>query len=137
MEVSRELVPRRLLAQPPAYPLTLLGSELLDFRPNSRILHQPSYEANASHSFCASFDIGGLVRLASEAGGVIEMSCAVGDTVADDALLRRVHGGTRALLEAELIRCIHLTTDRTFEQDTKYPLRLLVDIAVKALDSIH
>jgi uncharacterized membrane protein len=79
------------------------------------------------------FDIAGLVRLASEAGAVIEMSCAVGDTIVDDTLLLRVHGGTRALPEAELIRCIHLTADRTFEQDTKYPLRLLVDIAVKAL----
>jgi uncharacterized membrane protein len=80
-----------------------------------------------------NFDIAGLVRLASEAGAVIEMSCAVGDTLVDDTLLLRVHGGVRALPEAELIRCVQLTADRTFEQDTKYPLRLLVDIAVKAL----
>jgi uncharacterized membrane protein len=28
---------------------------------------------------------------------------------------------------------IHLTLERTFEQDPKYPIRLLVDIAIKAL----
>jgi uncharacterized membrane protein len=31
------------------------------------------------------------------------------------------------------MRAIHLEIDRTFEQDPKYPIRLLVDIAIKAL----
>ena len=31
------------------------------------------------------------------------------------------------------MRSIHLGRDRTFEQDPKYPIRLLVDIAIKAL----
>jgi uncharacterized membrane protein len=78
-------------------------------------------------------DIAGLVRLASQADALIEMGCAVGDTVVDDTLLLRVLGGTRVLADADLRRCIHLTSDRTFEQDPKYPLRLLVDIAIKAL----
>ena len=36
-------------------------------------------------------------------------------------------------LETELSKCIHVGDQRTFEQDPKYALRLLVDIAVKAL----
>jgi uncharacterized membrane protein len=31
------------------------------------------------------------------------------------------------------MRAIHLGVERTFEQDPKYPIRLLVDIAIKAL----
>ena len=31
------------------------------------------------------------------------------------------------------MRAIHLERQRTFEQDPKYPIRLLVDIAIKAL----
>jgi uncharacterized membrane protein len=53
--------------------------------------------------------------------------------VANDAVLMRVVGGRRPLPEGELRRAIRLGTDRTFEQDPKYPIRLLVDIAIKAL----
>ena len=37
------------------------------------------------------------------------------------------------LPEARLRRAIEVARERTFEQDPKYPLRLLVDIAIKAL----
>ena len=37
------------------------------------------------------------------------------------------------LAENDLMRAIRLGTERTFEQDPKYPIRLLVDIAIKAL----
>ena len=35
--------------------------------------------------------------------------------------------------ETRLWRAIHLADERTFEQDPKYPIRLLVDVAIKAL----
>ena len=37
------------------------------------------------------------------------------------------------LPEDALRRAVHLKRERTFEQDPKYPIRLLVDIAIKAL----
>jgi uncharacterized membrane protein len=61
------------------------------------------------------------------------MACAVGDTLTQDAVLLRVHGGDSGLAEKELMKAIRLDKDRTFEQDPKYPIRLLVDIAIKAL----
>jgi len=45
--------------------------------------------------------------------------------------LLRVHGGR--LPEKLLLRAVRLERERTFEQDPKYPIRLLVDIAIKAL----
>ena len=79
------------------------------------------------------FDIEGLVRLGQRTGGVIVLACAVGDTVVESMLLLQVHGAKDKLSEKDLRRAIHLGLERTSEQDPKYPIRLLVDIAIKAL----
>jgi uncharacterized membrane protein len=81
----------------------------------------------------ARLDVAALVTLAREADAVIVMDSAVGDTLVDDAPLLHVHGAARQLSERLLRRAIGLEMERTFEQDPKYPLRLLVDIAIKAL----
>ena len=79
------------------------------------------------------FQIAALVRLAQATDTVIVMECAVGDTLVEDTLLLRVHGGQQPLAETPLRQAIQMAQERTFEQDPKYPLRLLVDIAIKAL----
>jgi len=81
----------------------------------------------------AHFHIDALVRQAQAEDVVIVMECAVGDTLVEDTLLLRVYGGQQPLPEVPLRRTIRLARERTFEQDPKYPLRLLVDIAIKAL----
>ena len=81
----------------------------------------------------AHFNVPEFVRIAREFGAVIELDCAVGDTVVYDTHLLHVRGGTQPVPEALLLRAIGLKTERTFEQDPKYPIRLLVDIAIKAL----
>jgi uncharacterized membrane protein len=81
----------------------------------------------------ASIDTRSLVRHAAKAGGVIVMAYAVGDTLSGDTVVLRIHGGKENLPDGELMRAIRLAVDRTFEQDPKYPIRLLVDIAIKAL----
>ncbi len=81
----------------------------------------------------ARFDIDSLVRQAQQAGAVIVMACAVGDTLVENTLLLQVHGAKTALPEDELMQAVHMGLERTSEQDPKYPIRLLVDIAIKAL----
>ena len=81
----------------------------------------------------AELDVPRLVRLARQAGAVIVMASAVGDTISDDSVLLSVHGGRRPIPVKDLRRAIQLTPERTFAQDPKYPLRLLVDVAIKAL----
>jgi uncharacterized membrane protein len=83
----------------------------------------------------AKFDVEALVSQAQRAKGVIVMSCAVGDTLVDDTKLLQVHGATGRLSKEALLRSVHLSRERTFEQDPKYPIRLLVDIAIKALSA--
>ena len=80
----------------------------------------------------AKFHIGALVGQAQAVDAVIVLECAVGDTLVEDTVLLRVHGG-RPLAETRLRQAIEVARERTFEQDPKYPLRLLVDIAIKAL----
>ena len=96
-------------------------------RPITQTLHY-SGEPQA----IARFDIDILVRQARAADAVIVMDCAVGDALIEGAVLLRVYGG-RPVPEARLWQAIGLARERTFEQDPKYPLRLLVDIAIKAL----
>jgi len=81
----------------------------------------------------AELDIPRLVRLARDAKAVIVMASAVGDTIFDGNPLLTVHGGDGPIDEPTLRRAVALSGERTFEQDPKYPIRLLVDIAIKAL----
>jgi uncharacterized membrane protein len=74
-----------------------------------------------------------LVKLAETSDGVIEMTAAVGDTVLELMPLLHVFGAGQTIDESKLRDAIELGDERTFEQDPKYAIRLLVDIAIRAL----
>jgi uncharacterized membrane protein len=78
-------------------------------------------------------DVAALVNLAKVSGGVIEMVAAVGDTVVELAPVLRVFGAERSIDERKLRHGVEIGGERTFEQDPKYAIRLLVDIAIRAL----
>jgi uncharacterized membrane protein len=80
-----------------------------------------------------AIDAAALVNLAKEFGGVIEVVAAVGDTVMESMPLLHVLGASKSIEEKRLRNEIELGKERTFEQDPKYAIRLLVDIAIKAL----
>jgi uncharacterized membrane protein len=81
----------------------------------------------------ASLNASALVAEGKQSGSIIEMVAAVGDTLLEGNVVLRVRGGNAPLAEKELMRAIQLANERTFEQDPKYPIRLLVDISIKAL----
>jgi len=78
-------------------------------------------------------DIAAFIRLATEAAGAIEMTVSVGDVVLESTPMLRVMGGTGPIPEEALRSAIELGAERTFDQDPKYAIRLLVDIAIRAL----
>lgn len=80
-----------------------------------------------------ALDLPSLVRLATQADAMIEMVESVGEAAMDGAPLLHVRGGQAPIPEASLRQAIFLGPERTFEQDPKYAIRLLVDIAIKAL----
>ena len=74
-----------------------------------------------------------LVGLATMSGGRIDVVAAVGDTILEGMPLLHVFGAQQRITETELRDALELGEERTFEQDPKYAIRLLVDIAIKAL----
>jgi uncharacterized membrane protein len=80
-----------------------------------------------------AIDVPRLVALAEREGAVVAMAWAVGDTLIDGMPLLRLHGGGWPVAESRLRRLVRLGSERTFEQDPKYAIRILVDIAIKAL----
>jgi len=80
-----------------------------------------------------AIDTPALVEIARRSGCVIEMTAAVGDAVLDSTAMLRVYGCSSQLPEEGLRNAIRLGDERTFEQDPRYAMRLLVDVAIKAL----
>jgi uncharacterized membrane protein len=95
--------------------------------PTQTLLHQGKPEV------VQAVNLPVLVGLASHTGSLIEMVAAVGDTVLDSTPVLRVLGGNQSIPTEDLLGAIVLGNERTFEQDPKYAIRLLVDIAIKAL----
>ncbi len=78
-------------------------------------------------------DVAALVNLAKASSGIMEMVVAVGDTVVELTPVLHVFGALLPVDERKLREGIEFGEERTFEQDPKYAIRLLVDIAIKAL----
>lgn len=80
-----------------------------------------------------TLDTAALVKAAKAYNVVIRIEVAVGDSVRESTPLMQVFGARCAIDEAKLRRAMELGSERTFEQDPKYAIRLLVDIAIRAL----
>jgi uncharacterized membrane protein len=78
-------------------------------------------------------NISRLVDIASKFECIIELIVTIGDAVLDSVPIMRVYGAAAAIPEQTLRPAITFGGERTFQQDPKYAIRLLVDIAIKAL----
>jgi uncharacterized membrane protein len=114
---------------PPAKPATAVS-------PSEKFWDLPRTQSLIHHGRPRSIqtvDVDALVDLAKKCGGVIEMAAAVGDTVVELMPLLHVFGASRSIDEGALRKRIELGGERTFDQDPKFAIRLLVDVAIKAL----
>jgi uncharacterized membrane protein len=78
-------------------------------------------------------DGGGLVALARQRDCVLVLPHSVGDFVSTGASVVEVFGTASSALERRLRRMFVLGRERTIEQDPAFALRVLVDIAIRAL----
>ena len=85
-----------------------------------------------SSSVLLAMDLEGLLQLARNCGVVFEIVPQVGDFVVHGADLVRIHGGT-GVSPSRLRAAFALGAERTLEQDPAFALRIIVDIASKAL----
>ncbi|HTT09797.1 MAG TPA: DUF2254 domain-containing protein [Burkholderiaceae bacterium] len=95
-------------------------------------LTQTLYHAGAPRTVQA-LDVPALLALSKAAGGVVVLVAAVGDSVVEGTEILRVFGGRHTIDEGALRDAFELGLERTFTQDPKYAVRLLVDIAIRAL----
>jgi uncharacterized membrane protein len=80
-----------------------------------------------------AIDIASLLSLSERTGGSVELLTSVGDTLISGNPLLRVLDGEHLVDEQTWRKAFGTGADRTFDQDPKYAIRLLVDIAIKAL----
>jgi uncharacterized membrane protein len=103
----------------------------LDLRtqPPVQVLHNREVGA-----VLVALDHRGLVALAGRADAVIELVHAVGDHIPADEPVLNVYGPT-PLPEKSLRHAIVMGDERTLDDDPAFALRVLVDIAIKALST--
>jgi uncharacterized membrane protein len=86
-----------------------------------------------------AIDVEGLVRWARRHGCLLVLLKRVGDPVSSDARLIEAYGGnpgaSSARDERALRRMVVLGIERTVEQDPAFAMRIIVDIADKALSA--
>ncbi|MFD9079744.1 DUF2254 domain-containing protein [Streptomyces erythrochromogenes] len=80
-----------------------------------------------------AFHPGRLTALAERHDCVLVVTRLVGDYVPPGAVVVEVHGGTSAPEPRQVTGLIAFGSERTIEQDPAFALRVLVDIAVRAL----
>jgi uncharacterized membrane protein len=80
-------------------------------------------------------DLPRLARTAEKANVAIELCAAPGETIFEGTVLGVVHGRTDDALDAEILGALAMGAERTFEQDPAFALRVLADIALRALSS--
>lgn len=76
-----------------------------------------------------------LIAEAEAADGVVEFAPQIGDFVGRDEPLFLLHGGAAKIDDGTLRACVIFGSERTMEQDPLFALRILVDIAIKALSA--
>ena len=86
-------------------------------------------------SIILAVDVPSLIEEARKANGVIEFAPQVGDFVGAGEPLFLLHGGAAAIDDGALRACVIFGSERTMEQDPLFGIRILVDIAIKALSA--
>lgn len=95
------------------------------------VTHVISYEG--APKYLVGLDIEGLVQCASEADAEVMLPIAIGDAVMGGDRLAIVYGGARPVNERKVREAIWLAGERAIHNDPAYAIRLLVDIAIRAL----
>ncbi|MER5935106.1 DUF2254 domain-containing protein [Streptomyces sp. NPDC002054] len=80
-----------------------------------------------------AFHVSGLLAEAERHDCVFVVTHLIGDSVPPGAVLVEVHGGAPAPDADRVIGLMALGAERTIEQDPAFALRILVDIAIRAL----
>jgi len=128
--ILRSLMRRALAVIDDVHPPAARGDERA---PITLDPHAEVFVHEGPAAVVAAIDRAALLRLAGETGGFVEVLPTVGQYVAPGTPILRVHGRPSAPLGADARRVLVLARQRTIDQDPAFALRMLVDIAIRAL----
>lgn len=74
-----------------------------------------------------------LVQVAEQADVLIELRVLTGEVIFEGVSVARIHGRVANGLDREVLKALYVGKERTFEQDPAFALRILSDIALRAL----
>jgi uncharacterized membrane protein len=115
------------------YPYTLAdGDDFADSFVPPVGLHRTISHSGPS-AIVLAVDIYTIVSEARRTGGIVELVPQVGDFLAVDEPLFTLHGGAMSIKDEVLEACVAFGSERTLEQDPVFAVRIVVDIALKAL----
>ena len=80
-------------------------------------------------------DLPKLVRLADRLNVTVVLETPVGAQLVENGVIARVYGHAPGISEAQVLGTLMTGSERTFDQDPTFALRLLVDIALRSLSS--
>jgi uncharacterized membrane protein len=123
---------RRVVEASPVSDLVATG--VADGTPSTVRSDAPSMVVRIKRSGAIqAIDGGGLVALARQRDCVLVLPHSVGDFVATGTGVVEVFGTASSAVERRLRRMFVLGRERTIQQDPAFALRVLVDIAIRAL----
>ena len=118
---------------------TMFAEESRDEPSSSADRHLPDGESRVvantrrAGGVLQAVDLDGIVSFAQTSGTTVEMVPSVGDFVPTGAPVFRVYGAPRAASVTSLLGSAAFGDERSFRQDPSFAIRVLVDIAIRAL----
>lgn len=83
----------------------------------------------------AAVDRKAVIALAETTGGFIEVIPQIGEFISERSGAVRIHGGERDATANDVRRVFVLARQRTTDQDVAYVLRIMADIAIRAMSA--
>lgn len=107
---------------------TSTGAAALDAAPTTQVITHAG-----APLYVVKFDHARLLAAARASEGLVFIPYALGDAVIPGDALAVIRGGTRRIPERAVRDAVMLRRDRNVDQNPAYALRLLADIAIRAL----
>jgi uncharacterized membrane protein len=117
------------------YPEKLSGTPVAATTPQDAGPVERTLLHRGTSGIVLAVDVPRLIAEAEKTDGVIEFAPQVGDFVGADEPLFLLHDGAAAIGDDVLRDCVIFGSERTMEQDPLFGVRILVDIAIKALSA--
>ena len=115
------------------YPQPIQGPSLPHVTPQTAGMPSRIVYHTGRSEVILSVNIGMLLQESQKANAIVQLIPVVGDFVAKDEPLFALYGNVSGIDENILVSSVNFGIERTLEQDPTFAIRIILDIALKAL----